>query len=159
MVMMVFLDGAQYERMMMVLEVGGSESPKEGMLNRSPGTSEGGGHLLIVVIYISSYQSSFNSSIHYFKILCCQNPKQSSTRSKWSIVTAYCMSQSIFHALVFVWVGAFLCFMYDLTLSLSETLISTNMIHLVSSILSSESLKLLLVKPTNVLSTGSGRCT
>ena len=69
MVMMVFLDGAQYERMMMVLEVGGSESPKEGMLNRSPGTSEGGGHLLIVVIYISSYQStmdicSFNLSIH-----------------------------------------------------------------------------------------------
>ena len=87
------LDGAQYERMMMVLEVGGSESPKEGMLNRSPGTSEGGGHLLIVVIYISSYQSSFNSSIHYFKTLCCQNPKQSSTRSKWSIVTAYCMNQ------------------------------------------------------------------
>ena len=68
MVMMVFLDGAQYERMMMVLEVGGSESPKEGMLNRSPGTSEGGGHLLIVVIYISSYQSSticyFNLSFH-----------------------------------------------------------------------------------------------
>ena len=93
MVMMVFLDGAQYERMMMVLEVGGSESPKEGMLNRSPGTSEGGGHLLIVVIYISSYQSSFNSSIHYFKTLCCQNPKQSSTRSKRSIVTAYCMIQ------------------------------------------------------------------
>ena len=48
--MMVSLDGAQYERMMMVLEVGGSESPKEGMLNRSPGTSKGGGHLLIVVI-------------------------------------------------------------------------------------------------------------
>ena len=91
--MMVFLDGAQYERMMMVLEVGGSESPKEGMLNRSPGTSEGGGHLLIVVIYISSYQSSFNSSIHYFKTLCCQNPKQSSTRSKCSIVFAYCMNQ------------------------------------------------------------------
>ena len=103
--MMVFLDGAQYERMMMVLEVGGSESPKEGMLNRSPGTSEGGGHLLIVVIYISSYQSSFNSSIHYFKTLCCQNPKQSPTRSKWSSVTAYCMSLSIFHALVFAGVA------------------------------------------------------
>ena len=41
--MMVSLDGAQYERMMMVLEVGGSESPKEGMLNRSPGTWEGEG--------------------------------------------------------------------------------------------------------------------
>ena len=109
MVMMVFLDGAQYERMMMVLEVGGSESPKEGMLNRSPGTSEGGGHLLIVVIYISSYQSSFNSSIHYFKTLCCQNPKQCSTRSKRSIVTAYCIRQSKFHDLVFLGVKAF-CF-------------------------------------------------
>ena len=64
MVMMVFLDGAQYERMMMVLEVGGSESPKEGMLNRSPGTSEGGGHLLIVVIYISSYQSTLAILFH-----------------------------------------------------------------------------------------------
>ena len=64
MVMMVFLDGAQYERMMMVLELGGSESPKEGMLNRSPGTSEGGGHLLIVVIYISSYQSTLAILFH-----------------------------------------------------------------------------------------------
>ena len=40
-------------------------SPKEGMLNRSPGTWDGGGHLLIVVIYISSYQSTIALIFHY----------------------------------------------------------------------------------------------
>ena len=54
--MIVCFRSSNLRTMMGVVVVG---SPKEGgMLNRSPGTREGGGHLLIVVIYISSYQST-----------------------------------------------------------------------------------------------------